>query len=108
MPRPVHTVEFVDAASGQAGNGPALATEKLIVAKLDSVPNTSAGAGVDVTTAVAFANELPANYAVFVTANQDAIASVTTKTSTGFNVVLTPKTAAASIAAGTFDVLVVA
>jgi hypothetical protein len=63
------------------------------------------GAGASVTTAVTFAG-LPASYSVIVTPNQDAVAYVTTKTSTGFNVVLTPRLAANTLAVGTFDVVV--
>lgn len=109
MPLPVHTVEFVDAAAGQAGNGPTYANEKLVVAKLDAVPTlVGGGAGQSVTTAIAFAAELPANYAVQVTPDQDAVAFVSSKTSSGFNVVLNPRLAANTLAAGHVDVIVVA
>jgi hypothetical protein len=58
-----------------------------------------------VTTAVSFpAGSLPANCAVFVDAGQSVTAYVTGKTSSGFNVVL----AATAVAAGTFNVLIVA
>jgi hypothetical protein len=43
-------------------------------------------------------------YFVGVTASQPAIVSVTSKSNSGFNVVLTPPTASATISAGTFDV----
>lgn len=73
-----------------------------------AVANAAGGsAGASVTTAVAF-SELPANYSVHVTPNQDATAYVTGKTNSGFNVVLTPRLAANTLAAGTFDVIVVA
>lgn len=83
-------------------------TDRILVYTQANVPNLAGTAGTDVTTAVAPTNDLPANYIVLVTPNQDAMASVTSKTSTGFNVVLTPKVATATIAAGTFDVLVIA
>jgi hypothetical protein len=81
-----------------------------------NVANVAGGdAGADVTTSLAtsFTDQwnqgfLPPDYCVLVTPNQDAAVSVTSKTSTGFNVVLTPKTASATIAAGTFDVVVLA
>jgi hypothetical protein len=46
-------------------------------------------------------------YHVSVTADQPAIVSVTNKTNSGFNVVLSPPTASATIAAGTFSVHVI-
>ena len=49
-----------------------------------------------------------ANYNVFVSPNQDAVAYVTGKTNSGFNVVLNPRLAANTLAAGTFDLLVLA
>lgn len=108
MPFDLHIVEVVDAASTQVGNG-LQNVDKVVLAKLDSVTNAAGGsAGTAVTTAVAFANELPADYAVFVQPGQDATAYVSSKTATGFNVVLTPRLATATIAAGSFDVLVVA
>jgi hypothetical protein len=84
------------------------APDRVIVGFQAAVANTiGGGAGQSVTTAVAFVG-LPASYSVIVTPGQDAVAYVTTKTSTGFNVVLTPRLAANTLAAGTFDVLVVA
>jgi len=59
--------------------------------------------------AVAFAaGALPASYAVVVCPNQDATVCVSNKTSTGFNVTLTPRLATATLAAGLFDVVVIA
>jgi len=95
-----HTMQVVDGSS-------AIFTDRTIVGVLTGVVNASGGAGVAITTAVTFSEPLPPVYAVFVTPSQFAWASVSAKTSAGFNVVLTP-IAANSIAAGTFDVLVVA
>jgi hypothetical protein len=71
------------------------------------------GAGSAVTTAVSFKDQwsqplLPAslNYAVVVTPSQACFASVTNKTPSGFNVVLTPVTSATTLAAGSFDAVV--
>jgi len=66
------------------------------------------GAGAAVTTAITWTGEMPPNYMVLVAPNQDATAYVSSKTSTGFNVVLTPRLAANTLAAGHFDVLVIA
>lgn len=64
------------------------------------------GAGADVT--VNFTGfTLPEVYAVMVTAGQKASPSVINKTSTGFDVVLSPVLATETIAVGTFDVEVV-
>jgi cytoskeletal protein RodZ len=103
MPFPMHTVELVD------GSSPTAFQSKLIVGELNAVANLAGGsAGVAVTTAVAFApGALPASYAVHVTPSQACFISVTTKTNTGFNVVLTPTTGSVTLAAGTFDVVVV-
>ena len=59
--------------------------------------------GASVTTAITGLT-LPANsnYGVIVTPNQDAVAYVTSKTTTGFSVVLNPRLAANTLAAGTF------
>ena len=67
-----------------------------------------ASAGAAVTTAVTFAGGLPATYSVVATPNQDATSYVTAKTQAGFSVVLSPRLAASTLAAGTFDVVVIA
>jgi hypothetical protein len=78
-----------------------------------NVANAGGSAGADVTTSLATSFQdqygngfLPPDYAVIVTANQDAMTSVINKTPSGFSVVLTPKTASATIAAGTFDLVI--
>jgi hypothetical protein len=73
---------------------------------------TGGGAGQAVTTAVQFVDRygtglLPAQYVVSVTASQSAFATVTNKSSNGFNVVLTPPSGV-TLAAGTFDLVVIA
>jgi hypothetical protein len=75
--------------------------------------NAGGGAGASVTAAVAFPtpmsypNGFPTtNYSVQVQPNQSCLAAVTGKTQAGFNVVLTPSPATATLAAGTFDVVV--
>jgi hypothetical protein len=87
--------------------------DRTIVGSIPGVANlAAAGAGDAVTTAVtlpASAN-LPANYSVLVNPGQDATWYVpeNSKTSTGFNVVMTSRLAANTLAAGTFDVVIVA
>lgn len=101
MPFHLHTVELAD--SSDINN-----LDRVILYWNANIANLAGTAGTDVTTAVAVTGyQLPATYAVVATPNQDAMASVTSKTSTGFNVVLTPKVATATIAAGTFDVIVI-
>ena len=77
--------------------------------------NAGGGAGQSVTISMAttFQDQygngvLPSNgqYCVSVTPNQSATACVTGKTQSGFSVVLTPVPTTATLAAGTFDVLI--
>jgi hypothetical protein len=95
MPFSIHDIDLVD------GSTPTM-QDRLIGGLQLAVANVS-GSG-SVTTAVSFASPLPSNYAVFVDAGQAVTAYVTGKTSSGFNVVL----AATTVAAGTFNVLIVA
>ena len=67
------------------------------------------GAGLAVVTAVVLDDPMPdATYGVVVTPGQDATAFVSGKTRTGFNVTLTPRLAATTLAVGTFDCIVFA
>lgn len=80
---------------------------KVVHLHLKDIANLiGAGAGLNVTTAVAVPN-LPDTYMVFVGCHQKSAAFVTNKTATGFNVVLSPILATETLAAGTFDCLVV-
>ena len=84
-------------------------TDRLILGALSGVASAAGGsAGAAVTVPVSFPGSLPANYAVIVTASQDATAYVTAKTASGFSVVLSPRLAANTLAAGTFDTVVLA
>jgi hypothetical protein len=95
-----HTVAQLDGSS-QAF------TDRLIVGVQIGLANLAGGgAGQSVTTAVTFAEPLPPSYTVLVQPNQDATAYVSGKTANGFNVVLTPRLAANTLAASTFDVVV--
>lgn len=76
---------------------------------LTGVANAAGGgAGQAVTTALTVAG-LPQSgkYTVIVNPGQDATWYVTSKTAAGFSVVLTPRLAASTLAAGTFDVAIV-
>lgn len=84
-------------------------TDRKIIAHKAAVANVvGASAGASVATVVSGFTELPASYAVVVTPNQDAVAYVTAKSNTGFTVTLNPRLAANTLAAGTFDVVVLA
>lgn len=84
-------------------------SDRMIVGQQLGVANLiGGGAGAAVVTAVAFSEPLPAAYQVIVSVGQDATAFVSAKTATGFNVTLEPRLAANTLAAGTFDVLVIA
>lgn len=102
MSLPVHTVNIVK-GSTQPSN-PFEISHGTLVAVANVV---GSGAGASVTTAITGLT-LPANsnYGVIVTPNQDAVAYVTSKTTTGFSVVLNPRLAANTLAAGTFDVII--
>jgi len=101
MSKIFHAIELKKGSSNASN-------DSLIVGNQPNIANIAgAGAGLTVVTAVAFAN-LPANYSVLITPNQDATAFVSSKTANGFNVTLTPRLAANTLAAGTFDVMVLA
>jgi hypothetical protein len=87
----------------------------LTIARLFGVANTAGGsAGASVSTAVSFVDRygaglLPsAGYAVQVMPSQLCFATVTQRTANGFNVVLTPQNSSTTLAAGSFDVTVIA
>jgi hypothetical protein len=87
---------------------------QMIYAARANVANAAGGsAGTAVTTALTFVDEygvgvLPAEYAVVVTPSQACFATVTNKTTSGFNVVLAPTGSGITLAGGTFDALVMA
>lgn len=84
-------------------------TDKLLFAQQLNVANViGGGAGAAVATVVTFPEALPANYQVIIGVKQDATAFVGTRTTFGFTVTLEPRLAASTLAAGDFDVLVIA
>jgi hypothetical protein len=101
----------IDMRTIEAGDGSTFAfTDRMKVWNLPGQANVAGGsAGASVTTAVSVPNvALPAEYSVLVGGlSQDATAYVTGRTASGFNVVLEPRLAANTLAAGTFDVLIV-
>jgi hypothetical protein len=100
MPLDIHTVEVPDGAQMAM-------PDRMLTGYQYGIANASGGtAGTAVTTAVSGFVNLPANYFVDVDVSQPCTANVTGKTSTGFNVVLTPNPATATLAAGTFNVRV--
>jgi hypothetical protein len=101
MPFSIHDIDLAD--------GSAPTTQDRLIGGLQLAVTNAAGAGASVTVAVSFASQLPANYAVFVDSGKSGVVgTVSSKTSTGFNVVLSPVLTTATVAAGTFKVLVVA
>lgn len=80
--------------------------DRVVIGTLAGVANLiGSGAGASVTTAVSMPG-LPASYSVSITPDQDAVAYVTNKTQSGFDVVLNPRLATNTLAAGTFDVTI--
>jgi hypothetical protein len=98
MPFPIHDIDLVD------GSTPNL-QDRLIAGLQLAVANAAGGSA---GTAVSFpAGSLPPSYAVFVEVGQGGVmAAVTSKTSSGFNVVLTPLSTV-TVAAGSFNVWIV-
>jgi hypothetical protein len=102
MPFNLHTIQIPDGS--QINN-----YDRVIVATQVAIANVAGGSnGAAVTTAVSFApGSLPTNYFVIAQASQICSVTITNKTNSGFNVVLTPASTV-TLAAGTFDVLVIA
>lgn len=96
MGLPVHTVELLN------GSAPLSNPDRVKLAHLFAVANASGAASAAVTTAVS-GLDLPANYFVDIECNQNVFVTITNKTQSGFNVVMTPLTGVA-VAAGTFNV----
>jgi hypothetical protein len=99
----IHTLEMVGNTSNFAR------TDRIFIAAFPQSANVAgSGAGASVTTAFS-GLELPATYNVVISGlSQAAFATVTGRTHSGFNVVLTPTASGVTLAIGTFDVLVVA
>lgn len=102
MPQPIHTIEVPEGAiNGLSQPG------RLLVGVLPGLANSAGGgAGASVNVVVSGLKNLPSKYAVVVNPGQDATWYVTSKTSTGFTVVLTPRLAANTLASGSIDVTI--
>lgn len=102
MPFPVHTVEFADGSQFSQ-------SDRLTLFTAYNVANAAgSGAGASVTVPISVPSGLPASYGVSVTPSQACFDAVTSKTQTGFNIVLTPTGSGVTLAAGTLDVIVFA
>lgn len=101
MARDQHTIEVPDGAF------PSREDRTLIGVLANQANPVGSAAGAIVTVAVAI-DDLPDNYAVSVNPGQDCRWYVDAKTNGGFNVNLVPVTGTDTIAAGTFDVAVLA
>ena len=98
----IHTIDVAP------GSNPTAQPDRVAFAILPNVPNLAGGsANTPVVTAIT-GLQLPANYTAQVTPSQDATAFVSGKTQTGFNVTLVPRQTTSTLAAGTFDLLIVA
>lgn len=102
MAQDLHTVAVSDASD-------ALAQADRLFMLLKKAFANGAGSGAGAALAVPISGlRLPAFYAVFVNPGQDATWYITNRTQAGFTVNLAPRLAANTLAAGTFDLLVLA
>jgi hypothetical protein len=99
----VHTIEQVGNTSNFAR------TDRVFLAAYPQTANPAAAGEGDSVTVSFTGLELPATYSVIVAGiSQEAIATVTGRSHSGFSVTLSPLTSSITLAIGTFDVLVVA
>lgn len=102
MPVVKHSVSVMDSPTSSAFQ------DRIIVGQQLNVTNLiGGGAGQTVTTTVTFPHPLPASYQVMVSPKQDCAWYVNNRTTFGFDVVLNPRLAANTLAAGTFDLLLI-
>ena len=87
---------------------PSTFTDRLIIGQQLAVANAAGAAGATVSTVVTFPEALPPAYAVLIATGQAVGWFVSAKTAFGFTVNLVPYVNTASVAAGTFDVTVIA
>jgi hypothetical protein len=96
----LHTVSVPSGAS------PAF-LDRIVVGNRPGVANIAGAAGVTVTTPIAM-TDLPPEYSVYVNPGQGCGWYVDGQTSAGFSVHLVPFSGTATVAAGAFDVTVIA
>ncbi|MHB0992712.1 MAG: hypothetical protein ACYC0M_15745 [Burkholderiales bacterium] len=94
------------AISVPGGSAPAF-QDRAIIGSQQGIANAAGAAGVTVTVAVSFA-DLPPNYSALVNPGQGCGWFISGKTNSGFNVNLVPFSSTAIVAAGSFDVTVIA
>jgi hypothetical protein len=101
MPFAIHSIEVPDGSNINY-------YDRIVLGSMLAVANAAGGsAGATVSTPISFPSGLPAAYFVDVQPSQACFVTITSKTNTGFNVVLTPMTTGTTLAAGTFDVVVI-
>ncbi len=82
--------------------------DRVILGQQLQVANAAgSGAGAAVTTTVTFSGNLPAKFQALVDPGQDATWYTTNKTANSVDVVLTPRLAANTLAAGHFDITLI-
>jgi hypothetical protein len=99
----IHTIEQPDGLGGVNG-------DRVILGMKHGIANVAgSGNGASVATAISGFKNLPASgYTVMIMPGQAAVGWVTSRTSTGFTVNLAPNDPGATLASGTFDVIVMA
>lgn len=96
----LHTIEMID------GGSPTAQPDRLkVLLEFAVATGAGAGAGDAVTTAISGVT-LPANYIVLAEMDQDATWYTSNKTQTGFDIVMNPRLAANTLAAGTINIIV--
>ena len=100
---PLHVVDMI-------GSTPSGQNDRLTAVVQANIANgAGGGAGVVVSVPVTFAEKMPtANYVAFVEANQDATTWASAKTTAGFTANIQPRLASQTLAAGSFDILIIA
>lgn len=102
MSYPVHSINSPDGFQGQD-------SDRVTLGVKVAVANAAGAAGATVATAIAMptGTQLPANYTVIVNPSQGCGWYVSAKTTNGFTVNLVPFSGTATVAAGSFDCVVV-
>jgi hypothetical protein len=87
------------------GSTAAFTDRELLGVQFGLANAAGAGAGESVSTVVAFAEPIPPTFGAWISPRQDATAFIENVTAFGFTVVLNPRLPANTLAAGTFDVM---
>jgi hypothetical protein len=89
------------------GMSPFAYSDRVYFARKDVVYSAGTGAGAAVTTSVSWSEILPSPFAVSVGLGEDATASVTGATYTGFQLVVRPRLASSTLAGGIANCIIV-